>query len=511
MPPDVVLLLAPLAAPLLAAASAAAVGWRRTVGWLTVASAAAILLAGILVGTRTAGGGSLVLGVAMRADALSAVMLLVIGAVGIVGSWAGIAWLDDEVRAGRTSERDAMVYATLVPVFLAVMALAVLASNLGLVWAAIEASTIVTAFLVGHRRTSAALEAAWKYVLICSVGVALAYLGTVLTFFAARHSGPGTEGSLDWHQLAADSAHLDSGVMRIAFALLVIGFGAKVGLVPLHSWLPDAYGQAPAPVTALLSGILPSVAVYALLRYRMVAADALSPTFIRVLLFSLALLTIAFAASMLLQQRDFKRLLAYSSMEHMGLIIVGVAVGTPLAIAAVLLHMLGQGICKAVLFCSAGQIARLEGTTRIKDVRGLLGRRPPLGGVFVVGLAALLGFPPFSLFASQFGLARATVAAGLGWVAAVTFTLMLVAVIAVLSRMSPMLLGSAEPALEPPTSGGSSSGAASSSGGGSPSGAASAAHLAPMVVGLGALAVLGVLAWPLAPLLHTAATTVGVR
>lgn len=503
MPPDTVLLIAPMAAPLLVGAGAAALGWRPSIGWLTVAAAAAILLAGILVGIRTTGGQSLVLGGFLRADALSAVMLLVIGAVGLVATWAGITWLDDELRAGRTTERDAMVYAVLVPLFLAVMALAVLASNLGLVWAAIEASTIVTAVLVGHRRTSAALEAAWKYVLICSVGVALAYLGTVLTYFAARHSGPSGEGSLDWYQLAADSAHLDSGVMRIAFALLVIGFGAKVGLVPLHSWLPDAYSQAPEPVTALMSGVLPSVAVYALLRYRVVAADALSPTFIRVVLLGLALLTIAFAASLLLGQRDYKRLLAYSSMEHMGLIIVGVAVGTPLAIAAVLLHMLGQGICKAVLFCSAGQIERLEGSTRMKDVPGLLARRPVIAGVFVVGLAALLGFPPFSLFASQFGLARATVAAGLGWVAAVTFTLMLVAAIAVLTRMSPMLLGSAERAGDPAQRAAGDPSAEASSGG--------AAGLAPMVFGLTALALLGTVAWPLAPLLQAAATTVGVR
>lgn len=484
------ILFMPLLAPSAAALLAALAGWRRTVAWSPVVASAVILAAGALSAARTSDGTALAAAGFLRVDALSAFMLVVIGAVALVATWAGVDYIRQELAAGHTDARGAHLYGVLVPLFLAAMVLAVQAANLGVMWAAIEATTIVTAFLVGHRRTRAAVEATWKYVMICSVGIALAYLGTVLVYFASQHTGLNTHGSLDWTVLLAHADELDPGVMRIAVVLLVLGFGTKAGLVPMHSWLPDAHGQAPAPVSALMSGVLLSVAGYALLRYRIIAVAALNPMLVRNLLLAVALASLALAASMLLAQRDYKRMLAYSSIEHMGLIAVGMAVGTPLAVAALLLHILGHGLGKAVLFCASGQILASEGTTEISGVRGLLVRRPLLAGVFALGLAALLGLPPFSLFVSELALARAAVEAGLGWAIAVALVLLLVVFVAMAVRGADMIF------------------ATGPSGTPVPSRPATAA-IVPLVTGLIALALIGVFAWPLQHLLTAAATIVG--
>ncbi len=475
-----------------------------------VAASAVVLAAGAAVAVATRDGDVLALGHVLRADALTAVMLLVIGAVATVATWAGVGHVRRELATGRTTPRGARRYRILVPLFVATMAGAVLAANLGVMWAAIEATTIVTALLVGHHGGRRAVEATWKYVIVCSVGIALAYLGTVLVYYASQHAGgPAAagavpEGTLDWAELVARGGALDPGVMRIAIVLLLLGFGTKAGLVPMHGWLPDAHSQAPAPVSALMSGVLLSVAVYALLRYRVVAVASLDPAFLRGLVLTVALASVALAASLLLGQRDYKRMLAYSSIEHMGLAVLGVAVGTRAAVAAVLLHVLGHGLAKSVLFCGAGRVLEVTGTTRIADVRGLLVREPALGGALALAFAALLGLPPFSLFASELALARATADAGLGWVVAVALALLLVAFVAIARPVAGMLLGPA-PEDEVPD-------------GEVPDGAVPAEpvqagprwSVAPLVAGLAALAVLGVLA-PLDGLLTTAAAIVGTR
>ncbi|MGI8311806.1 proton-conducting transporter transmembrane domain-containing protein [Saccharopolyspora hattusasensis] len=233
-----------------------------------------------------------------------------IGAVGLLSTVATPGYLRGEITAGWATSRTATRHSVLVQLFLAAMAVAVLAANLGVPWVAVEATTIVTAFLVGHRRTRAAVEAAWKYVVICSAGIALALLGTFLLNYAAAHA-PGAPG-LELAELAAHAAGLDPGVTRIAVVLLILGFGTKAGLAPLHAWLPDAHSQAPAPVSAD-SGVLLSVAFYAILRVKVVADAALGTGFTQVLLAVMALASLALAASLLLAQRDYKRMLAYCS------------------------------------------------------------------------------------------------------------------------------------------------------------------------------------------------------
>lgn len=486
---DVVLIGAPLAAPALAGLVALVRREpSRVVGWTSVAAAAAILVSAVASAILTVHGDDLTAGSLLRVDALSAVMLIVIGSVGVIATWANVSFVENEIASGQASSADLRRYTTLVPTFLATMVLAVLANNLGVLWAAVEATTIVTAFLVGHRRTRGSVEATWKYVIICSVGIALAYLGTILVYYAALQTSIPTGAGLDWDQLVAHSTELDPGVMRIAFALLVLGYGTKAGMVPLHSWLPDAHSQAPAPVSALMSGVLLPVAVYALIRYRVIAVGSLDPSFVRVLLLVMALASLILATSLIIAQRDYKRLLAYSSIEHMSLIVIGLAIGTPLAIAASLLHIVGHGLAKSVLFCSAGQVLISEGTSQIAGVRGLLARRPVLAASFGVGFLALLGLPPFSLFVSELGLARAAAAEGLTWVIALTLTMLVIVFAAIAAQLAPMILGpvTTRSSDVPPTG-----------------------STTPLVLGLVVLATLGTIAWPVDELLHAASLIAG--
>jgi hydrogenase-4 component F len=486
-----ILLLLPILAPVAAAALAAALGWRRLSASATVVAALTVLACGIVLGFRVGHQTHLRVARLLRADALSVTMLIVIGAVGTLATWASIGYLDNELAHGHTTRRGARLYGVLVPSFLAAMALAVLANNLGVLWVAIEATTIVTAFLVGHRRSRAALEATWKYVVICSVGIAVAFLGTVLLNFASVHAGAGSRHALDLDVLLAHAGHLDPAVTRLAAGLLLLGYGAKAGLVPFHTWLADAHSQAPAPVSALMSGVLLSVAFSALLRVKTILDIAIGPGFLRAGLLVVGLLTVFIAACLLLVQTDFKRMLAYSSMENMGLIAVAAAAGTRLAIAALLLHVLAHGIGKTLLFLAAGQLQATHDSTAISDVTGVLVRSRLLGVAFAVGVAVLLALPPFAMFASELSIARALADAHLAWALGVAMLLIVVAFAALARNTSRMLLGPARrdsPTIAVPATVGSA-----------------------LVVGVIACLALGVTAGPLTGLFHTAAAVLGAR
>jgi hydrogenase-4 component F len=325
-------------------------------------------------------------------------------------------------------------------------------------------------------------------VIIGSVGIVLAFLGTVLLSYATQHVGAGAQSTLDWDTMRDVARHLDPAVVRVAAVLLLLGYGTKVGLAPMHTWLPDAHSQAPAPVSALMSGVLLSVAFYALLRVKVIIDLALGPTFLRNLLVVAALLSLVLAASLLIAQRDYKRLLAYSSIEHMGLVALAAAIGTPLAIAALLLHILAHALGKTVAFLCSGEILLAEGTTRITGVQGLLARRPLVGGSFGLALLALLGFPPFGLFASELAIARAGFLADMGWVTAAAFSILLVVVAAVLVHARTMLLGGGNtPPVEP---------------------RGSRAAAVPLVAGLLVLVTIGITIWPIESLIGAAADVV---
>jgi hydrogenase-4 component F len=483
------LLLVPIAAPLAAAALAAVLGWRRLTSSVTVLAAVLVLISAVILAFNNRSGVRFGIANLFRADALSITMLVVIGTVGTLATWASIGYIEAELAHGHTDPKGANLYGVLVPVFLAAMASAVLANNIGVMWVAIEATTVATAFLVGHRRTRAALEATWKYVIICSVGIALAFLGTVLLYFASLHAGASSGDALNIDVLLAHASRLDPAVTRLAAGLLLLGYGAKSGLVPFHTWLADAHSQAPAPVSALMSGVLLSVAFYALLRVKSVVDLAVGTGFLRIGLIIVGLLTLLIAASLLLVQTDFKRMLAYSSMENMGLVAVAAAAGTKLAIAALLLHVLAHGIAKTLVFLGSGQLQAAHDSTQISDVTGVLARSRMIGVTFLVGLAILLGLPPFAMFASELSISRALADAGLGWVLGAALLLVVIAFAALVRNGSRMLLG-------PPDAG-------------SPAIAVPRSVAIALVTGVILSLVLGLTVGPLLELFQTAATLLG--
>jgi hydrogenase-4 component F len=484
-----IFLLLPVLAPLAAAAFAAVLGWRRLTSFTTVLAAFSVLVSSAVLGFSSGSGARFAAGNLLRADALTVTMLIVIGTVGTLATWASVGYINAELIHGHTDRKGANLYGVLVPIFLAAMALAVLANNIGVMWVAIEATTVATAFLVGHRRTRAALEATWKYVVICSVGIALAFLGTVLLYFASLHAGASSGDALNIDVLLAHASALDPAVTRLAAGLLLLGYGAKAGLVPFHTWLADAHSQAPAPVSALMSGVLLSVAFSVLLRVKSVVDLAVGIGFMRTGLIIVGLLTLLIAASLLVVQTDFKRMLAYSSMENMGLVAVAAAAGTRLAIAALLLHVLAHGIGKTLVFLGSGQLQSAHDSTRISDVTGVLARSRMIGVTFLVGLAVLLGLPPFAMFASELSISRALADAGLGWVLGGALLFVVVAFAALVRNGARMLLGPPDP--------------------GSPAIAVPRSVAGALVTGVILSLVLGLTIGPLLELFQTAATLLG--
>ncbi|CAM2747597.1 hydrogenase [Mycobacterium intermedium] len=482
-----VLLLIAILAPVAASVASLVAGWRRTTAILTVLSAATVLACAAGLGFHVGAGVQLALGGLLRADALTVIMLIVIGIVGTLATWASIGYIDNELAHGHAERRDAHLYGVLTPAFLAAMVIAVCANNIGVIWVAIEATTVITAFLVGHRRTRTALEATWKYVVICSVGIAVAFLGTVLLYFAARCADAPAAHALNLDVLAAHAASLDPAVTRLAGGLLLIGYGAKAGLFPFHTWLADAHSQAPAPVSALMSGVLLAVAFSVLIRLRPIVDAATGPTFLRTGLLVVGLATLLIAALMLTVTGDVKRMLAYSSMENMGLIAVAAAAGTRLAIAALLLHVLAHGIGKTVLFLAGGQLQAAHDSTAIADINGVARRSRLISVSFATGLVVLLGLPPFAMFASELAIARSLANAGLAWALGVAMLLVAIAFTALARNSGRMLLGA-------PVAG-------------APSITVPVTVAAALIVGIVASAALGVTAGPLTDLFTVAASS----
>jgi hydrogenase-4 component F len=477
----------PLILPLLLAAVSILQRSRSWTLWLPVSAAVVLLFVGVgLVLAVTTGGPLTAAGGLLRVDALSAWMLSVVGAVAVVALWGGIPHRTDR-------NRNIGSFASLLCLFLAAMSLAVVADNLGLMWVAIELTTITTAFLVGSRGGRGALEAAWKYVVLGSVGVAIAFLGLVLLSAGSRGTG---EPSLSWVVLLAHAGTLDPALTRAGAALAVLGFATKAGLAPTHSWLPDAHSQAPATVSGLMSGVLLSVAFYAILRVQAITDAALGPELMRVLLTTAGLLSLAVTAGLVITQKDFKRLLAYSSIEHMGLLALGAAAGGPLAIAAVLLHMLGHGLVKSSMFVLAGRILGYTGSHDIADVRNLLRRRPDLGGPFLLGTAALLGFPPFVTFFTEVAIIIAGFQRGLGWQMVVACGLLLVVFAGIARNVLAMTVGAE----------GDPDAARTSH---APLDLPARFRQIPISIALGVSAVIGFAAWPLSVPLLAAVTALG--
>src|SRR6202171_6114010 len=282
------------------------------------------------------------------------------------------------------------------------MNLALVANNIGLMWVAVELATLTTVLMVGIYRTHEALEAAWKYFILGSVGIALALFGTILVYMAARPViGEGAD-AMVWTTLIKNASSFSPELLNVAFVFLLLGYGTKVGLAPLHAWLPDAHAEGPTPISAVLSGLLLNVALYAVLRFKMLLAGNPAAIAPGPLMVAMGLVSLVFAAFMLYRRRDIKRMFRYSSIEHMGIIVFAFGMGGPLANFAGLLHMVMHSLTKSAIFYAVGHIAQVKGTQKIADMGGLTVTHPALGWGLVVGVVAIAGLPPLGIFMSEF-------------------------------------------------------------------------------------------------------------
>jgi hydrogenase-4 component F len=406
----------------------------------TVVHALAALVtiaAGITVAARAVGGltASALDGV-LRVDALSGWMIALIVVV------AGLAAVEAPRYAREGSSR---VFFPLFHLMVFTMLLAVSTDDVGVMWVAVEGTTLASVFLVNFERTRASLEAAYKYLLICSVGIAIAFVGTVLVYYAEAVRQQGimehAPRALRWTALLVLAPALSPRVLQLAFVFLVVGYGTKAGLAPMHTWLPDAHSEAPAPVSALMSGVLLSVGAYAILRFKPIVDAATGPGFAQRILVALGLLSLAVAATFLWNPGNYKRMLAYSSVEHIGLVGLGLGFGGALGVSGALLHMANHGLAKSTLFLLAGRIRAAYGTVELAGVRGLLRALPMTGRGFLLGVLALMGLPPFGLFTSEVMIFAAGFSEGHAWAAVAGLVLLVVAFGGLLRAAHAMLFG----------------------------------------------------------------------
>jgi hydrogenase-4 component F len=348
-----------------------------------------------------------------------------------------------EVEIGRLAPRYLRFYHAMYQAFAFTMLLALTANNLGVMWVAIEGATLTTVLMVGLYRTHAALEAAWKYFILCGVGIALALFGTTLMYLAAQPvMGEGLP-AMTWSALLPQVSRFSPAILNLAFVFLLVGYGTKVGLAPLHAWLPDAHAEGPTPISAVLSGLLLNVALYVVLRFKMLLAGNASAVTPGPLMVTMGLSSLLLASFMLYRRRDIKRLFAYSSIEHMGIITFAFGMGGALANFAGLLHMTMHSLTKSAIFFAVGHVSQIKGTQKIADIRGLTSSQPLLGWALVIGVVAIAGLPPFGVFTSEF-LVLTTTFGRQPWLALLLLLGLLVGFGALMMRLQGLAFGPGE-------------------------------------------------------------------
>lgn len=373
---------------------------RRILGLgMILSSAAAILVAApvLVSGVPYAWG-------PLRIDRFSAYVVCLVAIVAALAAQAGVHYLAHGRKDGSVTPAGERTFCVFFPLFVVSMWTAAAADNLALLWIALEATTLSTTLLVAFDGSRGAIEAAWKYIILCSTGITLGLLGVLMLIHSAAGADLGG-GALTLSSLRAHAASLSPETLKWAFVFLFIGIGTKVGFVPMHTWLPDAHSKTPSPISAMLSGILLNVAFTVILRAKSITDTAIgSAGWSSTILLVFGLLSIALPAFIMLVQKNYKRMLAYSSIEHMGLMAFAAGLG-PLGILPAVIHMAGHAFAKPALFVGAGEMLHEYRTTRIEDVRDFIGRRPKTGLLFFIALLALLAAPPSALFISEFLLA----------------------------------------------------------------------------------------------------------
>ncbi|RMD91801.1 MAG: hydrogenase 4 subunit F [Alphaproteobacteria bacterium] len=370
----------------------------RASAWLNVAASLFTFLAAasLLVVERPPAGDYL------HVDDLNIVFIVLNTFVGLTAAVFSASYIGHELEIGRVTTASLRFYHAMYQLMMFGMNLALVSNNIGLMWVAVELATLSTVLMVGLYRTHEALEAAWKYFILGSVGIALALFGTILTYLAGQPVlGEGLP-SMVWTSLMGAAPALDPHMLNVAFVFLIVGYGTKVGLAPFHAWLPDAHAEGPTPISAVLSGLLLNVALYAVLRFKMLMAANAAAVAPGPLMIALGLVSLIFAAAMLYRRRDIKRLFAYSSIEHMGIIVFAFGMGGALANFAGLLHMVMHSLTKSGIFFAVGTVAQVKGTQKLAEIRGLTQSHPALGWGLVLAVLSIAGMPPSGVFMSEF-------------------------------------------------------------------------------------------------------------
>ena len=376
-------------------------------------------------------------------DELNIYLVVLTAFVAFTTSLFSAGYIEHEVESGRLNPTYLRFYHAMYQGFIFTMLLALVANNLGIMWIAVEGATLTTTLMVSLYRTPEAIEAAWKYFILCGVGLALALFGTIFLYFAAQPIvGEGLD-AMTWTLLIERAPEFSPQLLNVAFVFLLLGYGTKVGLAPLHAWLPDAHAEGPTPISAVLSGLLLNVALYAVLRFKLLLAAnsaALAPG---PMMIGMGLASLLLAGFMLYRRRDIKRMVAYSSIEHMGIVTFAFGIGGPLANFAGLMHMTMHSLTKSAIFFAVGYVAQAKGTQHMPSIRGLTASHPVLGWGLVLGVAAIVGLPPFGVFMSEFLIVTSTLPREPGL--AVVFVIgLLIAFGALVMRMHGVAFGTPE-------------------------------------------------------------------
>lgn len=421
-----------------------ATGWRTRrlpeVLQLTGITLIFALAVGVAFLTFTRGSLS-ALGEWFYADQLTAVFLLVIGVMGFLNGLYAIGYLRYDLEKGETKVENLSTFYGFFQLFLFTMFFTVLSNNIALMWVGIEATTLGSVFLVGFYGKKTSLEAAWKYILICSVGIAFALYGTILIYSGSFNHLHNAHNSMLWTEVFQAAGALDPQMVKLAFVFILIGFGTKAGLFPMHTWLPDAHSEAPSPVSSLLSGVLLNCAMFAIIRYYMIAAKCLGTSFPRMLLLVFGVLSIACAAFLIFGQKDIKRMFAYSSIENMGIIATGLGIGGPLGVFAALFHTINHSVTKSLLFCTSGNILIKYGTRDIGKIKGLFKIAPVSAVLLGAGALGIAGCPPLNIFISKLLTISAGIEAGYLWLMILCLALLVVVFAAFLRLIGKTLFG----------------------------------------------------------------------
>lgn len=379
----------------------------------------------------------------LRADALSAWMVLLVAVVSLASSLDAVRYFRRDLADAVVNERRFRQFYVLTPLFTTCMFLVVLANNLGVMWIAVEAAALSSVLLVALYNRKTSLEAAWKYVMLGGVGLVLALFGTIFTYAAAiGKTGGQTLPSFDWSRLLAMAPQLDHRLITLAFILALVGYGTKAGLAPMHTWLPDAHSESPSPTSAMLSGVSLKIAVYALLRFHILTTACLGSGLSRALLLGFGLVSMLLAGPFILVQKNLKRMLAYSSLEHVGLICVAVGMNAPLTVFGALLHMGYHALTKPVLFFAAGNIHQQLHTLDFRRLgSGLVGTMPMTALWLGLAAVAVSGLPPFGLFVSELTVIAGGFTSQHSWVSMVVLGSLIVVFCGLLNKLAGLLLG----------------------------------------------------------------------